>query len=238
VPRLLQRRNQLMPGASLLVSSSPFLITFIIVAIIAIRKLLPFLTGHSAKEPSHHHSSTNATTFFYQYGHFGRLLQTMSPKHITALTFSTTIALSAVLAELLLCEISDIWNLEARGIALKITLLLLLVILILVSPALEIHSAISAAGWTFTGKVRTLRRLAWAFAASCLSLWLLAFWYIGGGSGGSQPLGSVLSLQGFMQGCLGRLGVIGISLMASLAGFAAVSTIWQTFGSKTRLVSV
>ncbi|KAI5198479.1 hypothetical protein E4T39_06765 [Aureobasidium subglaciale] len=36
----------------------------------------------------------------------------------------------------------------------------------------------------------------------------------------------------FVEACLERVGIIGISLMASLAGFAAVSSIWQTFGVK------
>ncbi|GAB7346737.1 hypothetical protein MBLNU459_g1846t1 [Dothideomycetes sp. NU459] len=41
---------------------------------------------------------------------------------------------------------------------------------------------------------------------------------------------------GFVEACLERIGIIGISLMASLAGFAAVSSIWQTFGVHQRLV--
>ena len=36
--------------------------------------------------------------------------------------------------------------------------------------------------------------------------------------------------------CLERIGIIGISLMASLAGFAAVSSLWQTFGVKYKPV--
>jgi hypothetical protein len=38
------------------------------------------------------------------------------------------------------------------------------------------------------------------------------------------------------EGCLERIGIIGISLMALLAGFAAVSSLWQTFAVKNRPV--
>ena len=72
--------------------------------------------------------------------------------------------------------------------------------------------------------------------------WLLLFWYIpqasilrlslhNSGQGGHDESG-----HRFTEACLERIGIIGISLMASLSGFAAVSSLWQTFGVRHRKI--
>lgn len=71
--------------------------------------------------------------------------------------------------------------------------------------------------------------------------WLLIFWYIPQASILKDSLhrsGSshVESEHAFAEACLERVGIIGISLMASLAGFAAVSSLWQTFGVRYRTI--
>jgi hypothetical protein len=156
---------------------------------------------------------------------------------MSSLTFSTNIALSAVLAELILCEISNTVNPATRTSALKATLPLLLFQLIVVTPALEIHSVVSGAGWSFGFGQRRQQQAAWILESLGLAVWLIGFWYLGRGL-----LGQYLHEESYVrnhslsEGCLERIGIIGISLMASLAGFAAVSSLWQTFGAKHRAV--
>lgn len=154
--------------------------------------------------------------------------------------------LSAVLVELLLCEISDSLHPAARGLALKVTLSSLLVLSILVTPALELHGLAKTmlgspadVGASTKRAMKPLVRI--GMEAALFSAWLVVFWYI--------PKASVLSRlhsvemgghldegHAFTEACLERIGIIGVSLMASLAGFAAVSSLWQTFGVRHRPV--
>lgn len=98
---------------------------------------------------------------------------------------------------------------------------------------------ISSSGFKFAGGSRGRARIAWFLEIVGLGIWLLAFWYLGKG-----PLGTYLNekkhtkLQNFSESCLERIGIIGISLMASLSGFAAVSNVWQSFGVKAKNVSI
>ncbi|KAJ9649641.1 hypothetical protein H2201_001785 [Coniosporium apollinis] len=240
VPDYLKRREL----STLAISSLPFLLTFLVVATAVLQKLFPLLSGSAS--PKDHHEHQLPTHFNFREASASakkNLVSKPSAKRLAGFTFSTNIALSAVLVELILCEISNALNPAARSLALKVTLSSLLFLLILATPALELHSIISAAGWRFgnngsSSRKRRFLSAAWALETVGLAVWLLAFWYIGSGLLGSylhEP--SYQRRHSFTEGCLERIGVIGISLMASLAGFAAVSSLWQTFGTKARLVS-
>jgi hypothetical protein len=160
-----------------------------------------------------------------------------SARSLASIIFSTNIALSAVLAELILCEIANTVNPATRTLALKLTLPSLLLLLIVVTPAFEIHSVVSKTGLNANGGQKGQRRLAWVLEICGLAAWLGAFWYLGRGLLGSYlHEESYLHEHTFSEGCLERIGIIGISLMASLAGFAAISSLWQTFGVKYRPV--
>jgi hypothetical protein len=117
---------------------------------------------------------------------------------------------------------------------------------VLVTPALEIHGIVqavfgSASEGTSTTR-RTKPRLRMIAEGLLLGAWLLVFWYI--------PQTALLrkSLRkdedgtpqtgdySFSEACLERIGIIGIALMASLAGFAAVSSLWQNFGVRHRTI--
>jgi hypothetical protein len=152
--------------------------------------------------------------------------------------------LSAVLVVLLMCEISDSLHPAARGLALKVTLSSLLVLSILVTPALELHGLAktllgSPADISTKRAVKPIMRI--TLEVALFAAWLIVFWYI--------PQASVLSSSHdvetgghlnddhvFTEACLERIRIISISLMASLAGFAAVSNLWQTFGVRHRPV--
>jgi hypothetical protein len=229
---------------TLLWSSLPFVFTWLATALLAWYRLFPLLSGDAQSRP--------AKDALPQYNHNkdreagkGARITRPSAQRLAAMVFATSIGLSAVLVELLLCEISDSLHPAARGLALKVTLSSLLVLSILVTPALELHGLTktllgsSADGASTKRAMKPLMRI--TMEVALFSAWLVVFWYI--------PQASVLSslhsvetgghLDGdhaFTEACLERIGIIGISLMASLAGFAAVSNLWQTFGVRHRPV--
>ncbi|KAF1987364.1 hypothetical protein K402DRAFT_393073 [Aulographum hederae CBS 113979] len=222
---------------AVLFASLPFVLTFAIVSVAVLRKLFPLLAGEPSSGPDAADQQLPLHNYSLQKPNKGQLRRP-SAKHLAGLTFSTNIALSTVLVELILCEIINALNPEARSLAIKITLPTLLFLLILVAPALGLHSIITAAGWNFTGGGRGRWRAAWMFEGMGLALWLFAFWWIGKGLLGLYlHEESYLRTHTLSEGCLERIGVIGVSLMACLAGFAAVSSLWQTFGAKSRQVS-
>jgi hypothetical protein len=226
VPEYARRRPM-----TTIVSSLPFLLTFLFVAVAVSQKLFPILSGHERKahhESAHLHGvAARAKTSLYKS-------LRPSSRSLASIIFSTNIALSAVLAELIFCEIANTVNPATRNLGLKLTLPLLLFLLIVVTPAFEIHSVISKTGLHTSGGQR---RIAWVLELCGLAVWLGGFWWLGRGLLGSYlHEETYVHEHTFSEGCLERIGIIGISLMASLAGFAAISSLRQTFGVKYRPV--
>ena len=230
-------------GPAIAVSSLPFVLTFFTVSVFAWKTLFPLLSGQADNAPSYHADSRLRSPPFRlsRIPAIARSLSYTILKQAPALTFSITIALSAVLAELIFCEISNLLSPYARSTALQVTISVLLVSLVVIIPALEIHSITSAAGWKVSGLRQRTRATAWLVDVIGLLLWLALFWWLGRAVLGTHPFESGGKYQwkqhGLSEGSLERIGIIGISLMASLAGFAAVSSLWQTFGTKRRKVT-
>ncbi|KAL8743277.1 MAG: hypothetical protein Q9190_004359, partial [Brigantiaea leucoxantha] len=214
-------------AAAVAFSSLPFIVTFLLVSIIVLQKLFPALSGDS--------SHTYRRTPFSTFSNPAR----WTTARLSALACSTTIALAAVLAELILCEISNSINPEARRLAFRLTVPLLLFLLVIAIPFLEIHSLIAAAGWDHTGNGKGKPRLAWILQLICFSLWLMGFWWSGEKLLGKpvQTRDHTAHAQTLSESSLERLGVLGISFMALLSGFASVSNPWQTLGSQPRPVT-
>ncbi|KAK3614347.1 hypothetical protein LTR56_016461 [Elasticomyces elasticus] len=243
----LLRRLDSVPASTVIWSLIPFILTWLATASIAHYKLYPILSrdATSARKdeglPQFNKDSFKATT------HTG-LSERIGSRGISAVVFSTSIGLSTVLVELLLCEISNALNPAARGLALRVTLSSLLVLSILVTPALELRGlgrtivGMPNDDTTSTNRYAARRRFRFVLEAGLLVCWLVIFWYL--------PQTSILrstlhrsdvdthlpSNHAFTEACLERVGIIGTSLMASLAGFAAVSNLWQTFGVRHRVV--
>ncbi|GME63484.1 putative g protein-coupled receptor protein [Neofusicoccum parvum] len=216
----------------------PFIATFVIAALGVHYRLFPLLSGSKPPPSSLLHESHSPTAAVAFREPWRRRPGAPSVQRVAGLVFSTNVALSVVLVELILCEITNSVNPQARGLALRATLSLLLVLLILVTPALEIHSVISAGGWSFTDAGKGRVKVAWLMEGIGMSLWLLGFWWLGEGLLGSYlHEKSYVNKHSFSEGCLERIGVIGVSLMASLAGFAAVSSLWQNFGVKQKMIT-
>lgn len=241
-PSNIQRRLDSVPPSTIFFSLIPFVLTWVVTALIAQQRIYPALSSDAQQKsglPVFNVSSPKPTTT--QRWSFRR----PSAQKVASLVFSTSIGLSAVLVELLLCEISNTLNPAARGLALGLTLPLLLMLSVLVTPALEIRGLVKtiiggSSDPTSTRKDRP--RLRWVLEWVLLKLWLVVFWYIPQTSllrstlhdteaGGHEADG-----HQFVEACLERIGIIGISLMASLSGFAAVSSLWQTFGIRHRTI--
>ncbi|MCJ1403903.1 hypothetical protein MMC11_007126 [Xylographa trunciseda] len=238
-PAYLQRRDQ--ASAAIIFSSLPFLVTFLFVATLVFQKLFPLLSGELNLKDSQHGHKLLQPQLNNQTGSSSKSVQSFSKptlKRVSAFAFSSTIALVAVLAELVLCEISDTINPAARGIALRITVFLLLILLIIIIPSLEIHSIIAAAGWKYTGRDSGKLKLAWVFHSVGFALWLLGFWWSGQMLLARHHHENNVKSHGYgVDTIVEHVGVIGISLMALLSGFASVSSPWQNFGARQRPVS-
>ena len=221
--------NRTMPAlTAILFSALPFIVTFLFVSTLVLQKLFPFLSG----EVQSLKSSTYARPFSSNAGQARPFI-----KRLSALIFASTVALAAVLTELILCEISNIINPTARGLAFRATVSLLLFLLIVAIPFLEIYSIISASGYVFSkGKGRV--KLAWILQVAAFTAWLAGFWWSGewllrrlGQDSGTE------SSESLIEASLERIGVIGISVMSLLSGFASVSSPWQNFFSRAKIVT-
>lgn len=216
-------------------STIPFVSTFALVTFIAYRKVHPLLAPPSASS----HSAAKAT------------ISTLPPpttysepptqnliRRFAALTFSCTIALSAVLTELLLCEISNSFNPTARSVALQVTVVSLLGLLVIAIPVLGIHTVATSSGQRIKNASTRKRRVAWFVEAVGYAAFLCVFWALGALlPSATSPSDVTKKGLNLFQACLDRLGITGVTLMALLSGFASVSAIWQNFGPKARPVS-
>lgn len=226
--------------AGLVLSLGPFLATFAAVFVVAERQIFWRLARvHDARDGEDNVLPSHAPPSLRQaHAEHGR--KSFRSK-VAAVTFSITVALAAVLGELILCEIAGIVSPRAREIGLRVTVPTLLWFLVGVIPFLEIQSAVAGMGWRFqrTSKGR-FPRFAWGLQLSIFAGWLVAFWSLGAlvPLGHDEAFASLrssgdLASGGWTRACLERIGVIGIALMAMLSGFAAASTPWYTFGGAT-----
>lgn len=221
---------------STLVSASPFLLTFAIVSAISVRHIFPLLSGPPTKPEDEHYLPHDAPEALKEAE--ARHRSWPLRRKIAAATFGGTVALATVLAELILCEISDWGSTNARRAALGVTVPTLLVLLVIWIPWLELQSMVRSAGWEFVDTRRGKLSVPAIILQSIGYLgWLVAFWWLGNIAGTPRSSLSEDATQTFKDAALSRVGVIGISLMALLAGFASVSSPWQSFGKQHKAVS-
>ncbi|KAJ1335379.1 Abscisic acid G-protein coupled receptor [Microdochium nivale] len=225
-----------------LVALSPFLLTFVAAFVVVQQSIFPQLSRIQNSRDGEDHYLPSDAPLALQQAHAEHGSKSVR-RRVAAITFATTVALATVLGELILCEISELVDPYARGVALRFTVPTLMFLLVVLIPFLELQSIISGSGWSFqrTSKGR-LPRMAWMIQIGLFSLWLFGFWSIGSlvpltnevmasGSRTAAPQ-QPGNPNGLARACLERIGVIGISLMALLSGFASVSSPWHTFGSQ------
>lgn len=218
-------------------STVPFLTTFALVTFIAYRKVHPLLSPASSTISSQLAQKgfpTLPTPSTYSEPSTQTLI-----RRFAALTFASTIALSAVLTELLLCEISNSFNPTARSIALQVTVASLLGLLVIAIPILGIHTVVTSNGQRIKDASNRKKRVAWAVEAVGYAAFLCLFWALGALLPSAAAPSDEMKEKGLnlFQACLDRLGITGVTLMALLSGFASVSAIWQNFGPKAQPVA-
>ncbi|CAK7210589.1 hypothetical protein SCUCBS95973_000840 [Sporothrix curviconia] len=254
------------PGLSLamLLSLTPFVATFFVVFAVVSKKVFPLLSRVSQDDDGDGHilpASAPTGLRLVHAAHGTRSLR----RRFAAAAFATTTALAAVLAELILAELSEVVDPTARQAALRITVPALLFLLIILIPFLELQSVITASGWSFQRTAKgKIPRVTWALQLLAFAGWLFVFWSLGIAVPGpvesymysndahtgfdstgiamasrwdptsDDPfdLHSLRGSRGLARACLERVGVIGISLMALLSGFASVSSPWQTYSDR------
>lgn len=229
--------------STIVLSSIPFILTWIATVYIAQRKLFPLLSSKETERKSQQDALPQFKQNVFHEGSWRDNIRLTSRERIASWVFSASMGLSAVLVELLLFEISDTLNPAARGLALRATLGSLLILIVLVTPALEIHGIAKGIFGvrSETSTRRTLPKFRIGFEVAIFISWLFAFWYLPQASILRDTLhtpetGHSENDYLFTEACLERIGIIGISLMASLSGFAAVSSLWQTFGVQHKAV--
>ncbi|KAI0016962.1 Abscisic acid G-protein coupled receptor-domain-containing protein [Xylariomycetidae sp. FL0641] len=227
---------------STIVSLSPFILTFVAVSILVSRKLFPQLARIQNSRDGEDHFLPSDAPLSLQQVHAEHGAKSLR-RRVAAGAFSTTVGLAAVLAELILCEVSNLVSPYARETALRITVPTLLFLLVILIPFLELQSLLASSGWSFqrtsTGR---LPRAAWILQFTIFAVWLFLFWSLGNlvpvGAEIAHSSSKMLTINTeprsnkLARACLERIGVIGISLMALLSGFASVSSPWHTFGSR------
>lgn len=137
-----------------LLSSSLFFVTFCIIFFTVLQRLFPVLCGAGTRHLSH--------------------LESRGRKRVAALTFSTTLGATGVLAELILCEVSEWGNTTSRRLGFPIVVGVLLVCLVVITPLLELHSLVEGSGITNWRRQYVIMVEMAAFAG-----WLWVFWCLG-----------------------------------------------------------
>lgn len=171
------------PGAGFAkaLSLSPFVGTFAAVSFLVARHVFPLLSRvqDRSRDDGHDHilpASAPAALRQCHAEHGARSLR----RRIAAATFAATIGLSAVLAQLILAEISDLIDPGARATALRFTVPTLMFLLIVLIPFLELQSVIAGAGWSFQRSAKgRIPRMPWVLLFSVFGAWLFVFWSLG-----------------------------------------------------------
>jgi hypothetical protein len=143
--------------------------------------------------------------------------------------FSITFTLSCTLFELIIFEIMDIFQRSARLYYWRTTLVVILADIILVLPFYQIYLLVSMRSSLFgqrltvsshgdTGK--------WLLTWFIFSIYAYGFWKLGE----QFPLQSTMQHSGWFQigTFMGRVGVVGVTVMAMLSGFGAVHSPYTT----------
>ncbi|KAG6004474.1 hypothetical protein E4U21_001046 [Claviceps maximensis] len=230
----------------------PLATAFVIVDILVVRHIFPKLSvAHNQhRDGEDHYLPAHAPAALRQaHAEHG---EKSWKRRGAAWAFGTTVSLAVTLGLLILGEILEVVDPVAKNLALHVIVPSLLFLLVGLVPWLQCRAIITSAGWSFQRNARgSIPKMAWALQLALFGAWLLSFWTIGHTLPDSNPdpnsdfdsdpaarsptdlrqqrrLTKSGLAQTLTRECLERVGVVGICLMALLAGFASVSTPWHT----------
>ncbi|KAI9002240.1 Abscisic acid G-protein coupled receptor-domain-containing protein [Gaertneriomyces semiglobifer] len=136
--------------------------------------------------------------------------------------FAATFAASCTLFEMVIFEIGDVLDASSRRLHWTITLYLMLFNVIVLLPFYQFFV------WFAERDNAWIRRHRWSLASVCWTLYMYFFWKIGD----QFPIKTAQhsGQRGFfgIESGLGRVGVIGVTIMAILSGFGAVNSPYTT----------
>jgi len=158
-------------------------------------------------------SGSYVAFFLFGWFYLGKILfRDYEVKRVyVQLSFATTFALSLTLFELIFFEIMDVMDREWRYKCWKFDLVLMSLNLILILPYYQFYLLISTYGFS--------KRRTHILSFILLGFYLLLFWKIGDPFPILKEDTGVVSLE---MG-VGRIGIVGVAVMAILSGYGAVN---------------
>ncbi|KAJ3024217.1 Golgi pH regulator B [Thoreauomyces humboldtii] len=141
---------------------------------------------------------------------------------LVRIVFAATFAACCTLFEMIIFEIGDVLDARSRWLHWKITLYLMLFDVIVLLPFYQFYTCFAERDSLW------LRRYRWPLSGVCWTVYLYLFWKIGDQFpiNAAVPAGEI-SIFGIEPG-MGRVGVIGVTMMAILSGFGAVNSPYTT----------
>ncbi|KAG5926699.1 hypothetical protein E4U53_003029, partial [Claviceps sorghi] len=222
-------------GFRALIALLPLATTFVVVDVLVVRHIYPKLSiAHDQhRDGEDHYLPAHAPAALRQaHAEHGRRSW---KRRGAAWVFGTTVALAVVLGLLILGEILEVGDPVAKNLALHMTVPSLLFLVVGLVPWLQCRAMVTGAGWSFRRGARgTIPKVAWTLQLALFGAWLFGFWTIGNTLPDSTATATATATatpgvaRPLTRQCLERVGVVGICLMALLAGFASVSTPWHT----------
>ncbi|KAI8593259.1 Abscisic acid G-protein coupled receptor-domain-containing protein [Geranomyces variabilis] len=143
---------------------------------------------------------------------------------LVRIVFAATFAACCTLFEMIVFEVGDVLDARSRWLHWKTTLYLMLFNVIVLLPFYQFYMCFAErdSAW--------LRRYRWPLAGCCWIVYLYFFWKIGDQfpiSAATNTTGESVSILALEPG-MGRVGVIGVTMMAILSGFGAVNSPYTT----------
>lgn len=233
-------RNAITPSS--VIAASPFTLIFAVSTLLAVRGLYPRLSlaAQDDERDGEEHVLPSHAPAELRQAHASHGAKSLGRRSV-AWAFGVTVGLSVTMAVLIMSEVMGIMNGAGKVVALKLTVPSLLLCLVAVVPWLECRSVVRGLGWSLQKTSKgSVPRTAWLLQLILFAAWLFAFWKIGGAvpDGAMKRVGKKDDDDGWVEqltrAWLERIGVVGIALMALLAGFASVSSPWHTFGEAAR----
>ncbi|KAG5916827.1 hypothetical protein E4U42_007478, partial [Claviceps africana] len=221
----------------------PLAATFVVVDVLAVRHIYPKLSiAHDQhRDGEDHYLPAHAPPALRQaHAEHGRKSWR---RRGAAWVFGTTVSLAVMLGLLILGDILEVFDPAAKNLALHMTVPSLLFLVVGLVPWLQCRAMVTSAGWSFQRSAKgSMPRVAWALQLALFGTWLFGFWTIGNNLPDSTATATATAsrtdlhqrtatpgmARSLTRQCLERVGVVGICLMALLAGFASVSTPWHT----------